>query len=196
MRDMILSGTTFDLSEISIADYRRGYRLFHLVGLIGSIALTIVWIGALVVLAVQSGLAHLSLSVIAGFSFGAAVVGVLALASLMNAPGAIALEVRTDGLRLVYASGRAKQFPWADSRTTVTLYEFPEVLPGGRPFPLSRFWLATHFPLSNPLTSEAFGAVLRSAEAAQLRVTRSSNALGTSRTVIRIMGSGNIVAHD
>jgi hypothetical protein len=154
----------FDLSEISLSDYRKGYRLFRLIGLLGSITLSIVWAGALATLAAQRDLSGLPSTVVAGFAFGAALVAVLVLAFLMNGPGAIALELQTDGLRLIYGNGRTKRFSWTDSRTTITLFEFPEKLPNGQAFPLSRFWLATRFPQSNPVTPEAFEAVLHFAE--------------------------------
>jgi len=188
---MKVDGSVFDLSAVSASDFRKGYRLFRTIGQVGSITLSIVWVIAIVVLAIRPGLSYLPIPVTIGLVFGAAIIGVLALASLMNAPGATSLEVRPDGVRLIYANGRTKQFRWADSRTAITLYEFPEVLPNGRRFPLSRFWFSTRFPQSNPLTAEAFEAVLLSAQIARLRITRSSNAFGTSRAVIRIMGSGS-----
>jgi hypothetical protein len=193
VREVVSSSETFDVSATSLSDYRRSSRLFRLLGLFGSTTLAVIWIGALVTLTIHPGLSHLTVSVVAGLGFVAGLIGVLALTSLLNAPGAIELEVKSDGVRLSYATGRTKQFSWTDPGTTLILYEFPETLPSGRPFPLSRFWLVTRFPQSNPVTSEAFEAVLRSAERARLSVTRVQKAIGTPRTVIRIaprMGLG------
>ncbi len=181
-------GTLFDVSVAATSDYRKGFRRFHVIGLVGSTTLAAVAIASLVAVALQHGLQDQPVAswVVYGASVGGMVV--LALIALMNAPGAARVEVGALGVRLTYPNGGTKTFSWTDRRARVTLYEFPAILASGRPFPFSRFWLATWFPQSNPLTREAFDAILGSARAAGLNVIRSKSSFGTPRLVFRISG--------
>jgi len=60
-----------------------------------------------------------------------------------------------------------------DPDTRITLRLNPAILPDGRPFPFSRYDLRTIYPADNPLTQEAFEAVLNSAQQAGLGIEKS-----------------------
>jgi hypothetical protein len=104
----------------------------------------------------------------------------------MKSPRATEVQVTNMGIRLTDRRGRTKEILWSDPRVKLKLYEFPRILPSGRSFPFSPLWLVTRHPQSNPLTSEAFDAILTSAQSAGLVVTRFKSSVGTARTVIRI----------
>lgn len=189
---MTAAGTVFDVSEVSTSDYRKGNRTFHLVGLAASIILGVGGIAAIAAVAIRGGLvdAPVSSLVVLGFAWG--IVVVAAVVTLMFSPGATKVQVMSTGIQLTYQRGRTKEFLWNDPGVRLTLYEFPEILPSGRPFPFSRFWLATWHPQSNPLTPEAFNAILASADSAGLTIARSKSSIGTPRTVIRILGRATV----
>ncbi len=185
---MAADGVSFDVSALSESDYRRVNRKLHFLGLGGSTVLGAGWIVAFVTAAARGSLtADPMFSIVVLGCIGGTVV-LLAWFALMMSPGATKVQVTNTGIRLTYARGRATEFRWGDPRVNVTLYEFPRTLPGGRPFPLSPLWLVTRHPQSNPLTSEAFDAILTSAKSAGLIVTRSQSSFGTPRSVVRIRG--------
>ena len=179
-------GVTFDVSALSASDYKRGNRKFHLLGLGGSIIVGAGWIVAFVVVAARGGVTGDPMSSTVILGFGGSIAIVLGWIGLAMSPGATEVQVANSGIRLTYSRGRTREFRWSDPRVKVTLYEFPRILPSGRPFPFSTLWLVTRHPQSNPLTSEAFDAIVTSAQSAGLVVSRSNSSFGTARTVIRI----------
>ena len=185
------AGTVFDVSAVSAADYRLGNRTFHLLGLLGSIILGAGWMAVLVDVAARGGIASNPTFSIVILGFTGGIVILLIWIAMAMSPGATEVQVADTGVLLRYSRGRTTEFEWCDPRVNLTLYEFPRIMAGGRSFPFPPLWLVTHYPQSNPLTPEAFDAIIGSARSAGLLVTRSQSVFGTPRSVIRIRSCGS-----
>lgn len=190
---MAPAATVFDVSDTSTGDYRRGYRKFQLLGFVAATVVGVGTIAGLVRFALLSRLGALSSGTMIEIALLVATAALFLVLGVTNGPGAIRIEISTDALRLLYPSGRSRSFRWHDPRTVVKLYEFPAILPSGRPFPFSRFGVSTFRPQSNPLTQEAFDAILDVARDEELRIVKTDARIGTPRVRYRIFGSSRVV---
>jgi hypothetical protein len=173
----------FDLSPLSVHDYRVGPRTFRVILAIG---LTLLIIVAAVVMSTTAGFFSdlykitMASTILAGFG------SLSILAIFMFSPGAVRAEVSASGVRLGYGSGRTKELRWDRPGSTVTLWLSPESLPDGRPYPFARHEIRTLHPLDNALTPDAFDAILGAAREAGLEVQTAPQGGRPARTVYRI----------
>ncbi len=174
MSDLPPDLVSFDLSKISAEDYRKGSRGFRVVTT--AVYGVIVVAGAITlalrpsILDVPSNVGEVVL-IILGFGIPTVLLNVL----LSHGP--VRLEVGAAGLRLIYSKHRTKEILWNKPGVHVTIWKNPSTLPDGRAYPLAAFDLRTIRPVDNPLTEEAFTAVLASARAAGMNI-QATNASG------------------
>jgi len=179
----------FDLEAVSSKDYRAGTRNFrYLLGAMMGIILAIAGAVAVTTPTLWSNPASWAELVFIAVAFcGFGIFGIFGFG-----PGASQLELFQGGLRLVYRDGRSKLYRWDDPRKNLTLWRSPETLPNGKPWPISRWDFRTLRPLDNPLTPDAFDAILESAREAglEIRVAPRYRGKNFNRDEVTIHGRG------
>jgi len=185
MTESAAASAVFDLSVASLHDYRGGSRTVQIIFTAGFVLLLAIAVGVIATTPVffsnlySIGMASL---ILVGVGF------LCTLAIFMFSPGAVRLEVSATGIRLAYAKGRSKDYRWNDPEAKLTLWLSPPTLPNGQPYPFAQHEIRTLYPLDNPLTQEAFHAVLGSARGAGLEVHTISQSGRGPRTILRIRG--------
>jgi hypothetical protein len=176
----------FDVSSISILDYRKGYRTFRIIGLVGTFLIGAGLIVTIGVLAAKVQLESLGAGRVAEIAFVTGIGTISALFAVSNAPMAHSLEIGPVCVQLKYQGGRSKLFLWKDPRLSLTLYQYAPYLPNGKPFPFSPYGVSTFHPQHNSITKEAFEAILAAARSAGLDISVTKPSIGTARTLYKI----------
>jgi len=186
-----LDPVTFDLSAVSQADYRTGSRGFRIAF---TLSFALVAIVATIAVVTRPGVLRDPVSVFILVTVIVVWGSCAACINVVLSQGAIRLEVRANGISLTYRDGRVKRLRWDSDRTRVTLWRNELALRGGRPFPFSLFDLRTFYPVDNPLTAEAFEAIVSSARAAGLGPVVSVVRDSQPRTVFVFRGRPGLLA--
>jgi len=170
----------FDLSSISDSFYRAGSRTLR--NIFAAVLVLVNGVAVWLVAATAGVLSDPfsfgeSLFIVVGFG-SVAVFGITSLS-----PGAVRAEVTRAGLTLGYRNGRTREYQWDAPSTRLTLW-----LSRPTTSNIPSHEIRTRFPSDNPLTPEAFDAILSSARIAGLEILTTEQSGRPPRTVFRIRG--------
>jgi hypothetical protein len=105
---------------------------------------------------------------------------------LLLAPGPVTLTLENDSLSLIYRTGRVRSFDLARPDLQITVWQYPETRPDGRPNLPPLHYIVGGIPFRNPITPESFAALTQVAHSRGLSVTEEPRGSGSSQRFTKI----------
>jgi hypothetical protein len=105
-------------------------------------------------------------------------------------PGPTKVEISAEHLSMLYDRGTRKEMRWDDAGHILTLWKYPETFADGTPSPPPFHYIVRPVPLKNPVSSDAFSAILLAAERRGLSIRPKVEGRidEPTKTVIKISG--------